>query len=188
MISPLIDEKRLIRQEKLNERRIEYATLILARILVGYLGEKSQNNWWPSEFYSAASDPFLSPVFAKTKDLARYSGVVDAGRRVHDESIGVGQRVFHLFRLPASLEQQLHESLASGELNEDIAAVTISRDAAVAKLTEMADGSEQTAEGPVAISDSADFVNGDWLAVAAQCYLKAFEANKQCFPYIKTSA
>jgi hypothetical protein len=162
--------------------------LILARAIIGYLGEKSKSNWWSSEFFSTTSDPFLSPVFAKTKNLARYSGVVEAGRRVHDESIGVGQRVFHLFRVPAPLEQRLHESVASGDLDEVIAAATSSKDAAVAKLAELADGSAQTAEGPIAISDSADFVNGDWLSVAAQCYLKAFEANKQCFPYIKANA
>lgn len=164
------------------------ADIILARAIVGYLGEKSQHNWWPSEFFSATSDSFLSPVFAKTKHLARYSGVVESGRRVHDESIGVGQRVFHLFRLPAALEQQLHESVASQDLAEAMVAATESTDAAVAMLKELAGGADQAGEGPLAISNSADFGNNDWLAAAAHCYLQAFESNKQCFPYIKTSA
>ncbi len=162
--------------------------IILARVIVGYLGEKSQHNWWPSEFFSTTSDSFLSPVFAKTKHLARYSGVVESGRRVHDDSIGVGQRVFHLFRLPAALEQQLHESVASQALNESMVAATGSTDAAVAKLKEFAKGADQTGEGPLAISHSTDFTKNDWLAAAAHCYLNAFENNTQCFPYIKASA
>ena len=158
------------------------------RLIVGYIGEKNQFNWWSSEFITPNSAAFLAPVFSKTASLAQYHGVKEASRRVHDESIGVGQRVFHLFRLPAALEQRLHELVVSRGLDDEIAAATNSRDAAIAKLTELADGSAQSAEGPIAISDSADILNNDWLATAAQCYLSAFEANKQCFPYIKTSS
>jgi hypothetical protein len=167
---------------------LSHTELIRLRHVVGFLGEKAQFGWWPSEFFSATSDQFLTPVFASTKDLARYSGVVEAARRVHDDRIGVGQRVFHLFRLPASLEQQLHESVATKTLDEEIAAVTGSTEAAIAKLTELSDGSEQSAQGPVVISDSADFTAIDWLAAAAQCYLTAFENNNQCFPYVKANS
>lgn len=48
------------------------------RIVVGYLGEKDQYGWWPSEFFSTNSTAFLSPVFIKTANLARYSGVKEA--------------------------------------------------------------------------------------------------------------
>lgn len=162
--------------------------IALLRIIVGFLGEKAQNRWWSSEFFSTTAPAFLNPVFSKTTLLARYHGIKEAGCRVHDESIGVGQRVFHLFRLPAALEQRLHESVVSRCLDEEIAAATNSRDTAIAKLTELADGSAQSSEGPIAISNSADFANNDWMATAAQCYLSAFEANTQCFPYIKASS
>ncbi|MDB3898537.1 BrxE family protein [Gammaproteobacteria bacterium] len=162
-------------------------TIILARTIVGYLGEKSQHNWWPSEFFSAASAQFISPVFAKTSSLARYSGICEVGRRAHDESIGVGQRVVHLFRLPASLEQQLHESAGSQLLDEEIAGITSSVESATAKLSELADGSSRSAEGPIVISDSVDFASNEGLAATAQCYLTAFKNNKQCFPYAKAS-
>ena len=158
------------------------------RLLVGFLGEKAQFGWWPSEFFAPTSAAFLNPVFASTKNLVRYSGVVEAGRRVHDERIGVGQRVFHLFRLPAAMEQRLHEVVASQDQDYGIDAATCSTETALAELTDLADGSDQTAVGPIAVSNSTDFANNDWLASAAQCYLTAFKSNNQCFPYIKASA
>ena len=166
---------------------MSHTDLIHLRHVVGYLGEKAQFGWWPSEFFAPTSDAFLNPVFARTKNLARYNGVVEAGRNVHDERIGVGQRVFHLFRLPVALEQRLQELVASQAQDDDISAITSSPESAMVKLEELADGSTQTAEGPIAVGDSADFAENDWLATAAQCYLTAFESNKQCFPYVKAS-
>ena len=80
------------------------------RMIVGYLGEKGQHNWWSSEFFSPTAPAFLNPVFGKTATLAQYHGVKEAARRVHDTHIGVG-RVFHLFRLPESMEQAIFEVL-----------------------------------------------------------------------------
>jgi hypothetical protein len=57
------------------------------RIAVGYLGEKDQNNWWPSKFFVKESESFLAPVFAKTSLLARYHGVSEAASIVHDKLI-----------------------------------------------------------------------------------------------------
>lgn len=90
-----------------DERLIRVAHL---RVLVGYLGEKAQHGWWPSEFYSATSSAFLTPVFVRTAKLAQYHGASEAARLVHDEHIGIG-RVFHLFRLPQAIEQAVFEYL-----------------------------------------------------------------------------
>lgn len=84
--------------------------IVRLRMVVGHLGEKGQHEWWSSAFFSTTASAFLDPVFGKTAILAQYHGVCEAVRRVHDEHIGVG-RVFHLFRLPESLEQQLFELL-----------------------------------------------------------------------------
>jgi hypothetical protein len=87
------------------------------RMIVGFLGEKGQHNWWSSEFFSATAPAFLNPVFGKTTTLAQYHGVKESARRVHDEHIGVG-RVFHLFRLPESIEQALFEMLQEPVMTE----------------------------------------------------------------------
>ena len=82
------------------------AQIVRLRLLVGFLGERSQFNWWPSAFFISSSSAFLSPIFTKTAFTAQYHGVKEAASRVHDEHIGVG-KVYHLFRLPETVEQTL---------------------------------------------------------------------------------
>jgi len=74
------------------------------RMCIGFLGESDQYSWWPSSFLSPTSSAFLSPVFSKTSFTAQYYGVREAATIVHDEHIGIGKGVFHLFRLP-----EIHE-------------------------------------------------------------------------------
>ena len=57
------------------------------RILIGYLGEKNQSNWWSSSFFTPQSSSFLNPVFGKTSFIAQYQGVKEAATRMHDEHI-----------------------------------------------------------------------------------------------------
>ncbi len=158
--------------------------LISLRVSVGYLGEKAQYDWWPTEFFSATSEAFLSPVFSRTRFLARYHGITTAARRLHDERVGVG-RVFHLFRLPAVAEQALHEELLAESIVKSMLANTESKDAALAAIEMLADSSVPTSEGPVQIGETADLVGVDWIAQAAAYYRDAFKGNNQCFPYLK---
>ncbi|WP_374343220.1 BrxE family protein [Azonexus sp.] len=37
-------------------------TIAELRVLIGYLGEKGQANWWGSEFFSATATAFLAPM------------------------------------------------------------------------------------------------------------------------------
>jgi hypothetical protein len=162
--------------------------IVQTRMSVGVLGEKSSHNWWPSEFFSATSDAFLNPVLPNTKSLAQYHGVVEAARRIHDDSIGIGQRVFHLFRLPSALEQQLHERLLLSELGEQNAEVNSTSGHAMEWLTELAGDGTEAAVGPIALSSIADFSDEQWLIASAKYYLNAFRTNGQCFPYIKANS
>lgn len=72
-------------------------SIINLRFAVGFFGEKEQHNWWPSLWLTKNASAFLSPIYGERLDTARYHGVVEAARRIHDERIGVG-RAFHLFR------------------------------------------------------------------------------------------
>ena len=78
------------------------ATISELRVLVSYLGEKGQANWWGSEFFSNTATAFLGPIFNRSLFLAQYQGATAAAAKVHDEAIGVG-RIYHLFRLPIGL-------------------------------------------------------------------------------------
>jgi len=81
--------------------------LLKLRVAIGLLGEFQQHSWWSSSFFSSTSSAFLAPMFSRTMFLARYHGVRSAAALVHDDHIGVGANVFHLFR--SKLENTLQE-------------------------------------------------------------------------------
>lgn len=153
------------------------------RMIVGFLGEKSQHHWWSSEFLSATAPAFLNPVFGKTAALAQYHGVKEAARRVHDEHIGVG-RVFHLFRLPETTEQALFEMLRNSAVAAALGRDVESQEVAAAALHEIARSSETLREGPVQIGSITDLDNASWLPNAARCYEAAFNSGLRAFPYL----
>lgn len=157
------------------------------RLIVGFLGEKGQHAWWPTEFYSKTAAAFLSPVFVKTAALAQYHGVKEAARREHDDRIGVG-RVFHLFRLPESMEQSLFELLNDPALVSKLAGPVESQAAAMAALEDMAKTSAPFREGPLQIGTAADLDGSRWLTEAARSYAAAFKADARCFPYLLDEA
>lgn len=152
------------------------------RIIVGYLGEKTQFDWWPSGFFTPSSAAFLNPVFTRTAALAQYHGVKEAARRVHDEHIGVG-RVFHLYRLPETLEQSLFEFLqepAAVAAHTDI----VSQSAALDALQSFFKIASANQAGPIQIGTSADLEDDAWIAAAASCYHAAFTEGMRSYPYL----
>ena len=161
--------------------------IIRLRFLVGYLGEKNQYNWWPSEFITPNSAAFLAPVFSKTASLAQYHGVTEASRRVHDEHIGVG-RVFHLFRLPENLEQALFDQLQDLTIATNALKELSSQDVALSALQTLAGGSSPAQEGPIKIGEADDLAGDDWPSLAARHYHAAFTANLYSYPYFVAQA
>jgi hypothetical protein len=129
---------------------------------------------------------FLNPVFGKTTILAQYHVVKEAACRVHDEYIGVG-RVFHLFRLPESMEQAVFESLQDPAVTETLRADIESEEAAMTALHGVAGVAESLREGPVQIGTVADLDNARWLSDLARCYEAAFSAGSRSYPYFADS-
>jgi hypothetical protein len=152
------------------------------RLLVGFLGEREQAAWWQSGFLSSTSTSFLSPMFSRTTPLARYTGVSEAARRLHDERIGVG-RVFHLFRLPEAVEQRLFEVLRVSSIPDELSAALASQDAALAALRAFFDELPAVQEGPVQVGDTPNFTKKRWLSSLGGTYSAAFNENVKCFPY-----
>src|SRR5947207_11300108 len=98
--------------------KLIHQTIVL-RLAVGILGEHGQAAWWPSMFLGQHANAFLSPIFGSKTRMAQYHGVTEAACRIHDERIGVG-RVFHLFRLPETIEQRLSAAFQEGSLPEEV--------------------------------------------------------------------
>ena len=150
------------------------------RILVGYLGEKAQGNWWSTTFFDSSSRFFLEPVFARTTRLAQYNGVREAARRLHDEQIGIGS-VFHLFRLPEEMEQDLQQLMMNAQ--DEWFVEVGSQESALAALSNLSGESVSVSEGPQSIGSLDMFYGPSGSKTLAQYYLAAFKQSIRSFPY-----
>jgi len=158
------------------------AQIARLKLLVGFLGEQSQFNWWLSAFFAPSSSAFLAPVFSKNAFAAQYHGGQEAASRVHDEHIGIG-RVYHLFRLPEHVEQALFNSLQDKVLVDSIRDQLQNQDRALDNLITLADSLPECAEGPVLIGDIDELMDGKNLGLLAHYYLSAFTGNAKTYPY-----
>lgn len=155
-------------------------TLALMRLAVGMLGEQPKAGWWPSKFCGKEAGMFLQPTYPRTVSLARLKGVTAAALKVHDEHIGVG-RVYHLFRLPAELEEQMHTAFVEKGL-EGAARILSNIDQALEFLHQQASDAP-FAPGPVQVGKTADLTKeATWRSVAAH-YLNAYERGERTYPY-----
>lgn len=153
------------------------------RVLVGFLGEKGQANWWGSEFFSATAVAFLAPIFNRSLFLAQYQGVTAAASKTHDEAIGVG-RIYHLFRLPIGLEQASADVLNDTAFVQTLQARLAKRELALARLAELAEKPESVSPGPVSLGDMSQDLKVE-LQRAAGFYCAAFTSGIQTFPYVR---
>ncbi len=158
--------------------------LIQLRVAVGYLGEREQNSWWQSAFFSTSSTPFLTPVFGKTSLYAQYYGVREAATLIHDEHIGTGAEVFHLFRLPENIEQEMHVKLSDSDLESDIHSIIASQESAIAFINEFKSSSDTKAIGPVRLGTADDILKPGLWEKAAGYYVYAIQNSEKTFPYV----
>ena len=163
-------------------KRIDSPTYIQLRLLVAYLGEKTQHGWWAINFLSPVAKAFLEPSFPRTWRVAQYTGAIEAARRAHDEYIGVGN-VFHLFRLPEELERQLHTHMLANPAGEGPFASLTSRDSAMQALEQFAVDIGTSKEGPINIGKLSRIRDLDAFRVIARYYREAFERGNKVFPY-----
>lgn len=152
------------------------------RTCVAFLGEKDQQNWWPSSFLSRSGEAFLNPVFPKTSILARVSGAGAAAQAAHDEHIGVGD-VFHLFRLPENVEHDISQSLIK---DASILESVESEDDAYTSLQELACGESTQGMGPLLLDQSE--INQAVMSHMAAAYLSGFKNKQTVYPYYRGKA
>ena len=156
--------------------------LLQLRLIVGFLGERSQFSWWTTSFFGDYSLRSLEFVAPRTSLLAQYHGVVEAARRLHDEHLNVGS--YHLFRLPEEIEQDLHAMMQSS-VGADLAKrAPQERDTALAALKSLAVEIPSVAMGPTAIGNIDQLSAGETLKSIAGAYLSAFSQNAKTYPYL----
>lgn len=179
------DRKLRLADQLVTDDRDALDDIIKLRLAVGLLGEKDHSNWWPSLWLTSNAMAFLSPVYGARTDAARYQGLVETARIVHDSRIGVGQ-AFHLFRLPEALERRLHDAVFRDDATNRASAIS-QQDDAEALLSDIAETVDASA-GPIRVGSTADFETSSWLKVLAGHYLSAFRSSQQTFPYFTVSA
>ncbi|PSL17305.1 hypothetical protein CLV88_11978 [Shimia abyssi] len=168
-----------------HDDRDELDDIIRLRMAVGLLGEKDHGNWWPSLWFTSNAVAFLTPVYETRTDAARYHGLVETARLVHDSRIGVGQ-AFHLFRLPETLERRLHDVVVNDDATSKAGGIPQKGDAE-ALLSEIAETVDASA-GPIRVGSAAELDTSSWIKVLAGHYLSAFRSSQQTFPYFTVSA
>jgi hypothetical protein len=122
--------------------------IVGVRLAVGLLGEQGQSAWWPSSFLGLHAHAFLNPIFGRKTRMAQYHGVTEAACRIHDEKIGVG-RVFHLYRLPETIERRISDAFQEECLPEDVTRCFESMEAAESILAGLAKRPAAAKPGPV---------------------------------------
>ncbi|MGI8544543.1 MAG: BrxE family protein [Aridibacter sp.] len=150
------------------------------RLLIGFSGEKAE--WWSTNFFTESYESFLQPVFPKATRLARYHGVIEAARRVHDDLVGVGN-AYHLFRLPENIEQDLHQTLVQKQADKDFFGGFNSQESAFKLLQEFSDGEGIANEGPILIGKTNTISTEKSVQLLSQLYLSAFQKGIISFPY-----
>ncbi len=158
--------------------------IVELRCLVSFLGEKDAHGWWNTSFLGATGQRYLAFNFPRSSVSAGVNAVTQAACQLHDERIGRG-RVFHLFRLPAGMEEEIHSSLLRSEVAERLIESIPDVAAATRNLEELASGRADTSQGPVAIGTQADILKKSTLAKLAACYLNAFRNGTRVFPYFE---
>jgi hypothetical protein len=155
------------------------------RLLVGFLGEIANDQWWDCSFFSSASESFLSPIFPKTTFLSIYNGVSKAAQLVHDKRIGVGKH-YHLFRLPDSIEQATFKMVNDSNFVEQVEVYLSSKDEALKRLSEITnDDSNSDAEGPIAVGHYSDANLSSLLPTVCGHYSGSIKNNRKAFPFIR---
>jgi hypothetical protein len=151
------------------------------RALVGYLGESSQFNWWDTSFLNEIGLQFLAINFPRSFFSAGVNSVATAARKLHDERIGKGG-VYHLFRLPAVIEETLHSMLLNLDA-ETIVPDLADTDQALSRLNKFVKRGVSAPDGPVQIGHTGSILVEFTIQELAAHYFDAFRSNKRCFPY-----
>ncbi len=153
------------------------------RVLVAYLGEKDQYNWWDTSFLGEIGLEYLKLNFPRTAFLAGVTSVSEAARKLHDEHIGKGM-VYHLFRLPFNIEERIHEILRDMK-EDDEKQLIIKREDALEILKGFIDSTVDAPEGPVQIGTTPKIISEFSVRELAKHYANAFQEDKKTFPYFR---
>jgi len=156
------------------------------RALVLALGESALPAWWKTEFMNETGLRFLERLYPRSSFRAAVHAAGKAACEIHDRAVGrVG--VYHLFRLPESLEVDVYSIQPSTDEGfiESLRSCLGQQDKLLEMLTPLCNGEElkNNAAGPRRIGTDSDAATVEALGRAAAVYHQAFNLGKPTFPY-----
>lgn len=159
--------------------------MIRLRLVVGFLGEKRQAHWWDCGFLDDTGSKFLQTTFPRTFFFAAIRSATEAARLVHDSRIGrVG--IFHLFRFPVDLEDQVEAHVSELSCG-DTGRVALQWEGALEELGQFAESHLNAPHGPVQIGTPTKILTRTSISELAAHYYSAFKKGFQCFPYFASN-
>lgn len=159
--------------------------ILRLRAIVLALGESTTPAWWKTEFMNQTGLRFLERLYPRTSFHAAVHAAGKAASDAHDRAVGrVG--VYHLFRLPDSLETEIHRM--SPDPDKDVFSELRAALSRPEKLMELLaqlcdDAGADAAPGAKKIGTDKDLMTAAGLRKTAAVYHTAFAQKKPGFPY-----
>jgi hypothetical protein len=158
------------------------------RAIVLALGESVEPAWWKTEFMNETGFRFLERLFPHSYYRAAVHSAGKAACDVHDQAVGrVG--VYHLFRLPDVLEDQIHSSPPSADdsFSMEFRSSLGHPEKLLVILASVCDGEtvKKAVSGPIRIGKASDLTAPSALSKVATVYHDAFRRGKPSFPYFE---
>jgi hypothetical protein len=159
--------------------------ILRLRVVVLALGESASPAWWKTEFMNETGLRFLERLYPRTTLHAAVHAAGKAAGDTHDRAVGrVG--VYHLFRLPESLEIELHQMPPDPADDFSLALRSaMGRPEELMKLLAPMCGGERAdaASGSRKIGTDKDIMTTTGIRKTAAVYYTAFAGNIPGFPY-----
>lgn len=163
------------------------AVALRLRVLVAALSEGSQAPWWRTKYLSPTGSRTLSRLYPRSAFGAAVRAVTAAARSLHDSSIGKGD-VYHLFRLPPTIEREIEVILAEPSADSRFQDVIkdLGNSAALTNLLAAMSGKTTGKhQGAVRIPNATP-ENADTYTRMAAVYLDGFHRGERVFPYMES--
>jgi hypothetical protein len=160
--------------------------ILVLRTIIAALGERSAPPWWRTQFLTDVGLRALSRIFPRTASSAALGSVLIAASEDHDKRLGTGNGGrYHLFRLPATIEQAIATAMSDASYAPRAASIAVGHsDELIQQLETIAQpGKTEAAEGPVRIGPWASIAKTGSIANLALHYANSFRTGRRAFPY-----
>ena len=160
-------------------------TVLKLQAVILALGESATPPWWKTEFMNETGLRFLERLYPRTSFRAAVHAAGKAASDVHDRAVGrIG--VYHLFRLPESLETEMNRIPPDADEGffAALRAAFGQPYKLLALLTPLCGSAEaDAAPGAKRIGADKDLITAVGFEKTAAVYHHAFTQGKPGFPY-----